>query len=237
MLRILLLVIALAASLPAHAETLLWRTLAEGDSPESAKAKLEAMAEVKRVKIKKKRGGVVLDINMKDGGIPIFEGHFSVETAFENDRLVKVNLASGAGCLDDAYPFALNLRHELEKKYPEVVNPFPDRSRFMIEALDATSSRVVEVSGGYLGDDVGVLMRSLIVQVDPPAYVGGSALNRSLYQIARSTYDIGAAKCGGAYYRKAQFILTYVSRETWEAVEDRVSDEVEAERQSAADNL
>lgn len=235
--RLALLCAVLAVPETAAAQAVLWRNLVAGEGIEATKAKLEAMSEIRRVKVIKKRGVSQLDVNMNDGGVPIFEGHFSVDVSFKDGKLASVQLTSGAGCLDDAYPFVMRISQELERKYPEVVSPFPDQNRFMIEALDATSSRAVVVSGGYFGRDVGVTLRGTVVQVDPPTYYGGSAISRSLYQIARSTYDLGAQKCGGNYYRTAQFSLTYLSREDWELIRDQVDRENEVERQHAADNL
>lgn len=230
--------IAALSSPPAEAGVVLWRTLEAGDTPDAVKAKLEVMPEVKRVKNIEKRGVFSKqDVNMNDGGVPIFEGHFSIDTTFANGGLSTVRLTSGAGCLDDAYPVAQKIADELARKYPEVAHPLADSGRFTLRALDSTDARSTEVSSGYLSDDVGVLFQSTFIRVDPPTYYGGSALNRSLYQIARNTYDLGAQKCGGAYYRTAQFSISYFSRAYWEAIREASDADHEADRHQAAGNL
>ena len=230
-------ILALAAATPAQAEVVLWRTLEVGDPIEAVKAKLEAMPEVKRVKVVKKKGAQQLDINMNEGSVPIFDGHFDVTTQFNGGKLARVHLTSGNGCLDDAYPVAEKIAEELERKYPEVAQPFPDSSTFAIRALDSTSTRTSSVAGGYIGDDVGVMFQATFLRADPPQYFGGTALNRSLYQIARSTYDLRAQHCGGAYYRTAQFTVSYLSRDDWDTIRKEVEADNEAARRKASDNL
>src|SRR3546814_15584030 len=113
-------IVALAAPMPALAATTLWRTLDAGDAPEVVKAKLEAMSEVKRVKIVQKKGEFSkLDINMNEGGVLIFDGHFDIETTFKDAKLSTVKLTSGAGCLNDAYTFAVKVSGDREKKYQD----------------------------------------------------------------------------------------------------------------------
>ena len=201
---------AFALSQSVNAEPVLWRTLAVGQSPDDVKTQLEAMPEVKRVKnIKKKGVFSKQDINMNEGKVPIFDGHFSIDTVFEGERLSRVVLTSGAGCLNDGYPFAEGMNEELAKKYPVIELPFPSSSEFTLRALDSTDSRMTTISSVYRNDEIYVVFRTSFIQVNPPIYYGGSALAQSLYNIARTSYDAGARVCGGAFYRTAQFSLTY----------------------------
>jgi hypothetical protein len=215
----------------------LWRNLEVGDTVETAKSKLEAMPEIGRVKILKKRGVKQLDIKMKDGGVPVFEGHFSVSTQFRDGALSMVRLESGAGCLNDSYPFAQKINEELAKKYSITALSFADRSDFMMRALDSTESRPTKVSSGYLSDSVAVLFDATFVQHDPPTYYGGGAFARALYDLASTSYDDAAQQCGGAFYRTAQIAVTYLSRQDWDALAREVEAEAKAERRQAGDNL
>src|SRR3546814_5892853 len=108
---------------------------------------------------------------------------------------------------------------------------------FSLRALEATNSYAVTTTSGYLNADVGALFQAIFVRVDPPVYYGGSALNRSLYHLARTTYDLGSQKCGGPYYRTAQFSVTYLSRADWSAIKADVERDAEAERRRAGENL
>ncbi len=229
---------ALVMSQSANAEPVLWRTLAAGQSPDDVKAQLENMPEVKRVKNVKKKGIFAKqDINMNDGKIPIFDGHFSIETTFKGERLSTVALTSGAGCLDDGYPFAEKMDEELEKKYPIVELPFPSSSEFTLRALDSTDSRATAITSVYHNNEIVVIFRSRFVQVNPPVYYGGSALARSLYDIARASYDASARACGGAFYRTVQFSVSYLSRGEWINIKETFESEDAEEREAASDNL
>jgi len=238
MFRVFITFCALALSQSANAEPVLWRSLAAGQSPDDVKMQLEAMPEVKRVKNVKKKGVFSKqDINMNDGKVPIFEGHFAIETAFKDERLSRVVLTSGAGCLDDGYPFAEKMHEELARKYPILELPFPSASEFTLRALESSESRMSFISRVYNNDEIYVIFRTSFVQVNPPVYYGGSALARSIYNIARTSYDASARACGGAFYRTAQFSLSYVSHSDWNELKDAFEREDAEEREAAAENI
>jgi hypothetical protein len=230
--------LVLVLSQPANAETLLWRTLAEGQSPDQAKAQLETMQEVKRVKNIKKRGSFnKQDVNMNEGKLLIFDGYFSIQTIFKNERLSQVVLTSGAGCLYGSYSFAEKMDEELSKKYPVVELPLLSSSDYTMRALDSTDSIQTSISSIYQNDEIVLILRSSFIQVKPPVYYGGSALAQSIYNIARTSYDAGARACGGSYYRTAQFSVSYLSRSEWNDFKKTFESEDTEERKAASENL
>ena len=230
MLRCALLVVSLTAAAPVMGQTL-WRTLDAGDEAGSVKTKLEGMAEVKQVKnILRNKVFRRQDINMQEGGVPIFDGHFSIQTDFAANALSTVTLASGSGCARDAYSLSRKIADELQQKYPVIIMPLADEPEFNLKMLDADSSRTSSTSAAWSNDATAVIMRVGFVQMPPPSYYGGSALSRSLYQIAKSLYDGQAANCGGAWYRSAQITITYLMRADLEA---RMADNLRSEEAAA----
>lgn len=228
----------LCLAVPAAAQVQLWRNLATGDTPVAVESKLTAMPEIKRVKTKV-RGEVVReqDINMNDGGISIFDGNFSVLTDYTGLSLTKVQLASGLGCSNLAFALASKIDIELSSKYQEILADFSDEYRFNMASIDATSSQSTTLSSAYSNGETVVVMTVEFTRIDPPTFVGGSAIARSLYQIARTTYDNRAASCGGTGYLTAQIRLTYVSKSDFGAKIEEAQEEFDAERREAADNL
>lgn len=236
--RIAMFAVLLGVAAPAAAQVQLWRDLSAGDSPEIVESKLAAMPEIKRVKTKV-RGDIVReqDINMQDGGVPIFDGNFSVLTDYTGLSLTKVQLASGWGCSNSAFALASKIDTELSTKYWEILADFSDEFKFNMASLDATSSESTTLSSVYSNGETAVVMTVEFTRTDPPTYIGGSALARSLYQIARTTYENRAASCGGTGYLTAQIRLTYVSKSDFDAKMDEAKEDSDAERKEAADNL
>lgn len=200
----------------AGAQVILWRNLQSGDTPQQTEAKLRAMPEIKAVK-SKVRGDVVReqDINMVDGGVPIFEGHFSVATSYAGLSLERVQLTSKSGCANTAHEFVSKIADELRHKYPTELAALKDKYYFSSSALDATSTTPTTTSSAYSNGSTTVLLTTIFERLEPPQYVSG-ALGRALYQIARSSYDSQANSCAGTGVRTARVAITYLPQKVWD---------------------
>ena len=225
--------------LPVPGESLkLWRDLHFGDTPDAVQQKLQKMPEVERVKNVMKKGIFAdQDINMKEGGVLIFDGHFSVTTAYRDGGLAAVQLTSGIGCVDQGHPLSKKIEVELQNKYPDVANNLVDATTYELRALDATPQQPTSVNSVYRDENVAVFLRTHFFKTDPPAYFGGSNLNRSLYNLQRTLYEQGANACGGTGYRRAQISISYIRRTDYNRLVDQITDEHAEDRKKAADNL
>lgn len=222
----------------AAAQPALWRTLEVGDTPDETLADLQAMPEVKRVKNKMKRGVFdQQDIDMVEGAVPIFDGRFSIQTGFTDGQLSVVKLTSGRGCAKDGHALAEKIETELLKKYPENQMKLIGQSEFMLRALDATSLEPTSTVTSYLSDDVATFLTVRFYREDPPSYYGGSSLNRSIYNLAKTMYDQRAAACGGMGYLTAEIGITYISRADYDGKLEAIKADDADDRRKAADNL
>lgn len=238
MVRTALVAFALCVSPPALAGETLWRTLEAGDTPETVQAKLATMPEIKRVKTKKKSdGAIVQDINMNDGGIPIFAANFSLTTEYRAGALSMVTITNEFGCLQDGYTLARSITDELAKKYPAVANPLGHEAEFMARGFEATSLEPTRMTAGYYSDETAAIFAARFIKIDPPSYYGGSAFNRSLYNLSRTIYNQRAAGCGGLGYRNVQLAISYVTRANFDEVVKQAGENQKAAQKQAADNL
>jgi len=222
----------------AEAQATLWRTLVAGDKPDAVKAKLEAMPEVKRAKLKTKRGiPEGLDIEMAEGGLSIFDGKFRLNVVFKESGLSEVRLTSGLGCARDGYPLYSEIGKQLAAKYFLELTPLADRSQFDRTMLEADVSRATVLTSAWSNGETAVLLSIQFEQTSPPRFVGGSGLNRSLYEISRALYDNSAATCGGAYYRTGLIQVSYMSKAEFDERTETTKARAEAAAKVAAEAL
>jgi len=237
MVRAAIVISLLGISAPLQAEPL-WRTLEAGDHPNVADEKLKAMPEVKRVKTRL-RGETVReqDINMVGSGIPIFEGNFSIATAYDGLSLSRVQLASGAGCANEAYNLVAQIADQLREKYPTVLTDVPESYEYSRASLDATSTTPTSVNAMFANDSTAVLLTAEFTYEDAPRYHGGGSLAYSIYQIARASYEARANSCAGTGYRTAQIRITYATKAEVDRMLSTSREEREAEIENAKNNL
>lgn len=235
----LFLPLALLFSLPGdQSQVPLWRDLVEGEDPATVQAKLERMEEVDRVKTKMRRGELrEQDINMHDDGVMVFDVGFAVRTEYQNLELKKVQLASDQICANASYEFGAKLSGALSEKYPETVRPMVDEYAFSSASFAANPYATETLTSIYSDGETVAVMSVEFFRTDPPAYVGGGALARSLYQIARSTYEAQAARCGGTGTRTAQVRVTYISAAGLQELSEEAADEAQTKTEEAKSNL
>ncbi len=196
------------------------------------------MPEVKRVKTKLKGNEVKeQDINMQEGGVPIFQGHFSIATAYNGLALSSVQLASEQGCANTAHAFASKIAAQMELKYPHVLAPLPSESKFMLTSLDATPTTPTKLNVAFATDTTVAFLTSHFYEEAMPRFVGTGALALSIYKIGLANYERRANACAGTGYRTARMQITYVTRKAFEGMLANTLQQAVEQEAQAGDNL
>jgi len=212
-------------------------TLHEGDAPQSVADKLSAMDEVKRARVRERRGETTISINYRGDGIDLFGHSFEIVPQFDKG-LTTVALRSESLCLSDAEEAGVDLQGALSTKYPDKVVDPPssyERSR----AVSQTSEdRPSLLSSAFSDGPVVVLLQEQITKRDAPPYpYGARGAVAALAGLAQSEYRTYYNQCPtrGAY--RSRLILVYMSREHFDARLQEAGEEVEAETSDALDKL
>lgn len=217
----------------------LWRDLEAGDTPEIAEEKLSAMPEVKRVKTVFRRGTLrEQDINMNEGGVPIFGASFSISTIYKEGFLNSVALRNVDNCADTSYELSNKIEKQIFEKYPKVHQSLPEEHEFTFSSLQSSGNNPESIHAAFSAEETTVFLSINFTRIEPPSYpIGGGALARSIYDLARLQYQQKAAQCRGTGDRRATISLTYMTSSNFDALLSGIKEDEETEQLEAANNL
>ncbi len=215
----------------------LWMTLYEGDSPQAVADKLSAMDEVKRARVRERRGETTISISYRGDGIDLFDRSFEIVPQFEGG-LTTVALRSESLCLGDAEQASGDLQGALQRKYPDQVVAQAssyERSRAISRTIE---DEPTQLTSAFSDGQTVVLFQEYITKRDAPPYpYGARGTVATLAALAQSEYRAYVASCPNRGAYRSRLILIYMSREQFDAQMRRAGEAVEAETSSALDKL
>jgi len=197
----------------------LWQGLSAGDTPETVAPILEKMPEIKRARVKGRTGKKRVSLKYQEDGIEVLDETFKVMLKFENDSLSSLALGSQQTCSQEMWQRWNSLYSVLRSKYPNTLIPPLQEHDLKSARLQAMQELSVTRSVG-LTDGKTVVMQSIRFthKERPPSLgYGASKAMRSLANILWSEYRSTAAECNGDGANRIQFMITYISKEKYDA--------------------
>ena len=194
-------------------DSILWRTLTEGDTPNQAAQKLAAMPEVKKVAVKRSSEERPLRISLRGGGVSVFSEEFAIAPEFLDSKLQRVSLVGKPSCLTDWQRRYDRLMDVMESKYPDHLTGRRSASEFYDLVSRVTENTPDLLTTALANEQTGVLFVQRVTRFDPPPqrYVN-DRLARKLEGYLWQQYNQKVSECArhGAY--RITHIVIYMSR-------------------------
>lgn len=232
----------LGVPVPAAAQAeapLLWKDLAKGDTPAAVVGKLVALPEIKSAKVKVGSKPNV-SIKYRGAGIDVLGHSFLLALTFEGSALDQVALGTEKVCTTDSAAMYRDMMRALSAKYPEFLGPKaePSQSELSNAFLNGTDENP-ETVARFLTDGkvvVAYLQRFTAETPLPPMYSTSSAMN-ALARLLYNQYESRAKECDGTGAHRVQHMLSYMTKEQFEAQMQDVRDQDKRTIEAARVNL
>jgi hypothetical protein len=216
----------------------LWNDLQRGDQADIVAAKLKALPEVKRAKVKPPRKSGAepsVDLDYSNDGLKIFDQSFKLTARFSDGGLQVVHLTTGQECRNLAFGEYRRLVATLIEKYPDPVRddllPKDQPGWLQAELDEFNGLRGVVRTALTDGKTTVHLTVDMVTIPQPVNNFSLNAIAQALNNLAQSIYNMQVQACGGTGDRRAIFNISYMAAAEYEAItgQERELDKMQAE--------
>lgn len=215
---------ALGCASPSFANGVdLWRGFHHGTAADALVTQLVTLPEIASAKSSKpnKYGITKISVKYKSEGFELFDHKFVADFKVTQEGLSSISLTSGNLCVDDGAKLMDALLAVLQEKYPNhIAGPkeFHERDGRSLALTASLRNTAQKVTSAFDNGSTAVVIWQVFSHAPYPSYLGGSQLNRTLYQLQKTLYESSKGECGGTGDDRSGIMIKYVPKAEMDAV-------------------